>query len=210
VGPNNIAFASPQISFKYNPLNVSAGDDIQLCPSTTGQLLGSATSPMVPGTTTASQTHGNHPTQQLSSVSINSESSCALDFSVTIPDGAVISGINVSYQMRSTQISSSFFGDVYNTGFQRSYVECISPGGTKEASVTSGNTTSLVAFSSAATQTYTRNNLNIANGVVGGGTIDFRLHAFRTQGGTGCEIDPDRINANTVSITVTYTFPPDM
>ncbi len=58
---------------------------------------------------------------------------------------------------------------------QKSHFRCVSPGGTNEPSHTSGP-----SIYDPGTQSYSRTGLDIANGVVGGGDINFELHAGAT------------------------------
>ncbi|MCC5918536.1 MAG: PKD domain-containing protein [Cryomorphaceae bacterium] len=116
-------------------------------------------------------------------------SSCAGILSVTIPLGLSIDSISVEYDI--TAGSGAVMSE------QRSYVRCTSPGGTAEAGVSSG------IGSMAGTFAYNRT-LTIANGVVGGGAIDFELHNFRIWGGTGCDTGYNDVVANSFKVTI-YT-----
>lgn len=109
---------------------------------------------------------------------------------VTIPQGAVITGVDVEYKMTAQ-------GGAW-TSEQRSFIRCVSPGGTTESQVYSGS------GNSAGTQTYSRTGLNIANNVEGGGEITFELHAFRTWGGSGSNTQYNFVGNNTWKVIVHY------
>ena len=117
-------------------------------------------------------------------------SSCPGSLTVSIPLGAVILGVDVSYNMTAR-----------NNGWkseQRSQLKCVSPGGLSEPELYSGS------GNSTGTLSYNRNGLNIANGVEGGGDIHFQLHAGRTFGGSGCNTVYNKVDNNTWNITVYY------
>ena len=115
-------------------------------------------------------------------------STCPGSISVSIPAGAAIDSVSVEYDI--TAAAGAWMSE------QRSYVVCTSPGGVAEASVASGAGTSAGTFS------YNRTGLTIANGVTGGGTIDFELHNFRTWGGAGCDPQYNTVDAGTFKVTV--------
>lgn len=142
---------------------------------------------------TAVYTAGNSSTDR-NFTALPGNSACPIPLSVTIPAGAVIIGTDVSYSM--TAAGSAWMSE------QRSQLRCISPGGIAEPAISNG-------FGNATgTYAYNRTGLNIANGVAGGGTVNFQLHAGRTFGGTGCGTTNNRVN-NNWSITVHYVFPED-
>jgi hypothetical protein len=85
---------------------------------------------------------------------------------------------------------------------QQTYLKCTSSGGVSEASMSVGS------GALGGTMPYNRSNLTIANGVSGGGTINFQLHAFRTWGGAGCEAVYNYVNNNSFTITVNYSLNP--
>ena len=118
----------------------------------------------------------------------SSVSSCPGNLSVTIPAGATIDSVSVEYAI--TAASSAWMSE------QRSFVVCTSPGGIAEPMVYSGVGTTVGTFS------YNRSGLNIANGVTGGGTINFQLHNFRTFGGSGCDPIFNTVDAGTFKVTV--------
>lgn len=114
-------------------------------------------------------------------------------FTVTIPEGATITGVDVSYDMIS-----------HNGGWisdQRSYLRCVSDGGAKETVITSGS-----AISSEGRESYARTDLDIANGVAGN-EISFELHTFRLWGGTGSNTDFAFVADSTWKINVQYQLP---
>ncbi|MBE0637825.1 MAG: PKD domain-containing protein [Bacteroidales bacterium] len=122
--------------------------------------------------------------------SLPGSSSCPGSLTVTIPAGAEITSVDVSYQMTAR-----------NNGWkseQRSQLRCVSPGGTSESVLFSGTGNSTGA------QAYNRTGLTIANGVTGGGNIQFQLHAGRTWGGSGCNTTYNKVDNNTWTVTVNY------
>ncbi|MFN2394544.1 MAG: C25 family cysteine peptidase [Bacteroidales bacterium] len=110
---------------------------------------------------------------------------------VTIPQDAVITGVDVEYDM--TAQNGAWISE------QRSLIRCVSEGGTTESSVTSGPSSN-----SAGTHTYNRTGLAIANDVEGGGEITFELHAFRTWGGSGSNTEYNYVPNNTWKVIVHY------
>jgi hypothetical protein len=110
---------------------------------------------------------------------------------VTIPQDAIITGVDVEYKM--TAHNGAWLSE------QRSFIRCVSEGGTTENSVINGPSSN-----SAGTHTYSRSGLSIANGVEGGGEITFELHAFRTWGGSGSNTDYNFIPNNTWKVIVHY------
>lgn len=129
--------------------------------------------------------------------SATGSSSCPGTLVVTIPAGAEITSVDVSYAMTAR-----------NWGWmseQRSQLRCVSPGGVSEAQLFQGSGTS------GGTYNYSRTGLTIANGVTGGGDVIFELHAGRTWGGSGCSTNYNRVDNNTWTVTVHYIaeFIPD-
>ncbi|MBW6478420.1 MAG: T9SS type A sorting domain-containing protein [Bacteroidales bacterium] len=110
---------------------------------------------------------------------------------VTIPENAEITGVDVEYQM--TSHNGAWISE------QRSFIRVVSEGGTTESTVTSGPSSN-----SAGTHTYNRTGLEIANDVEGGGDITFELHAFRTWGGSGSNTDYAFVPNNTWKVIVHY------
>ena len=112
---------------------------------------------------------------------------------VTIPEGATITGVDVAYNLTS-------HGGAWMSE-QRSFLRCVSDGGTTESQVYSGTT------NSGGTIEYERTGLNIANNVTGGGDIEFELHVFRTWGGSGSNTQYVFVPNNTWKIIVYYELP---
>lgn len=137
---------------------------------------------------------GDKALDQVFGITTASVSTCAATLNVTVPAGRFVTGIDVEY-------------DLTSNGFnwqeeQRSYLECVTTT-TKEAFVTFGPN-----ISSSGTFSYVRNNVNIANGVVGAaGTLQFILHGFKTFG-TPCAVADAKIDNNTFKITVYHIAPP--
>ena len=113
---------------------------------------------------------------------------------VTIPEGATITGVDVEYKMTS-------HGGAWMSE-QRSFIRCVSEGGATEPQVYTGSTTN-----SGGTVDYHRTGLDIANGVEGGGDIEFELHAFRTWGGSGSNTQYVFVPNNSWKIIVYYQMP---
>ncbi len=123
--------------------------------------------------------------------------SSALDpgvMTVTIPEGATITGVDVEYKMTS-------HGGAWMSE-QRSFIRCVSDGGETEPQVYQGSTTN-----SGGTVDYHRTGLTIANNVEGGGDITFELHAFRTWGGSGSNTQFVFVPNNTWKLIVYYQMP---
>lgn len=120
-------------------------------------------------------------------------SSCPGLMTVTIPVGAIITGVDVSYSMTALGSPYSYMED------QRSQLRCVSPGGISESEVYKGPPGEV-----SGTNAYSRTGLDIANGVVGGGDIHFELHAGRTYGLTGCGTNRQRVDDGTWTVRVYY------
>ncbi|TVQ15197.1 MAG: T9SS C-terminal target domain-containing protein [Bacteroidetes bacterium] len=114
--------------------------------------------------------------------------------SVTLPGGATITGVDVEYEI--TSMAGAWVRE------QRSYVRCVSPGGIAESALASGPN-----FYHEGTAQYKRTGLTIANGVEGGGEVEFELHVFRTFGGSGSNTDYTFVPDSTWKIIVHYTMP---
>jgi|GEM_PF-1532526 len=125
---------------------------------------------------------------------VSGSSSCPGLLKVTIPVNAFILGVDVEYQMRAINVGWK--------SEQRSQLRCVSSGGTSEAVLYSGT------GREEGTQSYSRTGLDIANGVSGGGDIDFELHAGRTWGGSGCNTTYNYVTINTWKITVYFSADP--
>jgi uncharacterized protein (TIGR02145 family) len=134
------------------------------------------------------------PTTYITSASVDT-SSRAIDpglLTVTIPVGAIITSVNVVYNMVAT--NGAYMSE------QRSFMRCISSGGVTEPAVYSGVGVSTGTYS------YNRTSLKIANNVIGGGNIQFELHAFRTYLGSGSNTTYSYVDNNSWQITVNYEF----
>ena len=112
---------------------------------------------------------------------------------ITIPEGAVITSVDVEYS-----ITSRLGVHMSN---QESFLRCVSPGGTTEPEVYkgSGNITG--------TYEYARSGLTIANNVQGGGDIEFQLHVFRNHGGFGSNTTYVFVPNETWKVIVYYELP---
>ncbi len=136
---------------------------------------------------------GNIPTTYNPSPNTQSNAQEPGIMTVTIPEGAIITGVDTEYSMTSE--NSAWMSE------QRSFIRCVSEGGTTESSVSSGSN------SSGGTFDYSRNDLTIANDVTGGGDITFELHAFRTWGGSGSNEDYTFVENNSWKIIIHYELP---
>ena len=145
----------------------------------------------ITNSSSATYTFGDIPTDNLFTT-LPGSSACPGVLTVNIPEGSVITGVDVSYTM-TTQ----------NNGWmleQRSQLRCISAGGVAEAQIYSGS-------GYGGTYAYNRTGLEIANGVSGGGAIAFELHAGRTwssSGYAGCLTYNNKVDNNSWTITVHY------
>ena len=170
---------------------VNAGLDVSICNGSSTNL---AASTNLSGTATATYSVGNGSTLYNGAPTTSTVSSCPIPLSVTIPMGATITGVSVNYTM--TSANSGWMSE------QRTYLKCTNAGGSTEASVTSGVGANIGTYVYPA-----RSNLTIANGVIGGGVVNFELHAFQTFTGTGCASTYNYVNNNSFIVTVTYTMP---
>ena len=146
---------------------------------------------------TATFSSGDISTEKISSITTSATSACADTLDVSVPSGAVITGVDVAYSMTALSTNYAYMSE------QRSFIRCVSTGGTVEASVTSG------VGSSSGTMTYARTGLSIANAVVSTGTVQFQMNAFRTYGGAAgsCGVDYSKVDNSTWIITVNYFVP---
>lgn len=136
---------------------------------------------------------GDIPTTYNTSVTTASNAMEPGVLTVIIPEGAVITGVDTEYTMTAQ-------GGGW-TSEQRSFIRCVSEGGTTESSVASGS------GNSAGSYDYHRTGLDIANNVEGGGEIVFEMHAFRTWGGSGSSTQYNYVNNNTWKVIVHYELP---
>lgn len=114
---------------------------------------------------------------------------------VTIPAGASVTGIDISYDFTAT-------GGAWMSE-QRSRIHCQETGNTE---ITYNGT----GGSSGGTESYNRTGVTIANGISATGTLTFEMQAWRTWGGTACDQVYNYINNNTWTITVYYFIPGPM
>jgi subtilisin family serine protease len=112
---------------------------------------------------------------------------------VTIPEGAVITSVDVEYS-----ITSKLGVHMSN---QVSFLRCVSPGGTTEPEVSTGS------GNETGTYDYARSGLSIANNVQGGGDIEFQLHVFRNHGGFGSNTTYVFAPNETWKVIVYYELP---
>ncbi len=146
-------------------------------------------------TETVTYTAGDIPTTYSSSASITT-SSTATDpgtLTITLPIGTTITSVDVAYQMTAT--NSAYMAE------QRSFLKCVSTGGTTEPEVYSG------VGNAEGTYSYNRTNLDIANSVTNVGNIEFELHAFRTYFDDGSNTTHQYVNNNSWSVTIHYIPP---
>lgn len=143
----------------------------------------------------ATYTNGNISTDG-TFISLPGSSRCPGTLTVNLPLGAVITSVDVEYDMNA--LNQGWLSE------QRSQLRCVSAGGVGEATITNGS------GDYQGTQSYSRTGLNIANGVNGGGDIEFELHAGRTwpSYSTGCNTYYNRVLNNTWTVTVYYSFDP--
>ncbi len=150
---------------------------------------------LVAQSATATYTSGIISTELNANPVVGVNSSCSADLSVSVPAGQYVTGVDVEYDMNA-------LGGAWITE-QRSYVECITTGNA-EAAITSGAPQTVGGLYS-----YNRTGLNIANGIVpAGGMVTFRLHAFRTWGGFGCNSSFQQVPNGSFKVTVYYAPPP--
>ncbi len=143
------------------------------------------------GTATVTYNLGDIETDKYFTFYSGTQSSmCPGLMTVTLPVDALILSTEVSYDMTADANSA-----VYR---QRSHFRCVSPGGTNEASMTNGP-----SIYTPGTASYSRT-VDIANGVVGGGDIEFELHAGATHYVNYCSIDSVKVDNNTWTVTITY------
>ncbi len=145
--------------------------------------------------TTATYTAGHASSDFFTgTVPITQNSSCPVILNVPVPAGRYVTSINVEYNY-----------EALGFGWQReqsSYLECVTTN-TKEATVAVGPNLTM-----AGVVTYNRTGLTIANGVVPVGGLQFKLHAFRSFSGGGCNATVQRIVNNTYKITVNHVAAP--
>ncbi len=134
---------------------------------------------------------GNIPSTFNTSTNPNSAALEPGVMSVTIPEGATITGVDVEYKIVST--GGGWMSE------QRSILKCVTEGGETETAISTGPSSN-----SAGTHTYARQGLTIANNIEGGGEIEFELHVFRTWGGSGSNTQYAYVPNNTWKLIVHY------
>jgi hypothetical protein len=139
-----------------------------------------------PGSATATYSLGDIPTDY------NQPSTCPQTMIVTIPEGdnVIITGVDVSYTM--TAAGGAWMSE------QRSRISILNPGGIAEAAYASGSGTTAGTFS------YERLGLNIGEIVTGGGDIIVQMDAYRTWGGSGCNLTYNKVDNGTWTVTIHY------
>ncbi len=147
------------------------------------------------GSASATYTDGDILTDYNTGPDADDYSDCPGTLVVTIPYGAVITGVDVYYEM--TAIGAGWMSD------QRSRIVNTNSGGSEEDSYHMGS------GGQTGTYIYQRSGLDIANDVEDGGNITFELHAFRTYGNSdeGCDAEYNIVDDGTWSVTVHYTAP---
>jgi subtilisin family serine protease len=111
--------------------------------------------------------------------------------SVNVPEGAIITSVDVEYNITSQ--GGAWLSE------QRSFLRVTTEGGTTESTVTPGP-----SQNSAGTHQYVRTGLDIANDVEPGQDIEFELHVFRTWGGSGSNTQYAFVPNNTWKVIVHY------
>ncbi|MDD3875127.1 MAG: T9SS type A sorting domain-containing protein [Bacteroidales bacterium] len=119
------------------------------------------------------------------------DSDCPGVLSIFVPSFAIVVGVDVFYTMTtgSTGLKSQ----------QRSQLRCVSPGGLSEAVIYEGS-------GDRGSQQYERFNLSIANDVQPGADYVFELHAGRTEGGTGCGTEYNKVDNYTWTVFINYVI----
>ncbi|MDY0279098.1 MAG: M6 family metalloprotease domain-containing protein [Salinivirgaceae bacterium] len=121
--------------------------------------------------------------------SVSDKSNCPGYLTVTIPENAYITGVDVEYDLISQ--NQSWMVE------QVSQLRCTSTGGTTEPNVYNGEGYD-------GTYSYLRQNLDIADFVYGGGNINFQLHVGRKWGSFNCGTNFVHVINNTWKVTVHY------
>ncbi|MDI1257624.1 MAG: T9SS type A sorting domain-containing protein [Flavobacterium sp.] len=122
-----------------------------------------------------------------STVTVDSENSCPGFLTVSVPVGYQIVSTATSYQMQTA--SNGWMSE------QRSLLIC-NTSGVAESEITAG------VGGSTGTYSYSREGLDIANGLTG--DVQFELRAWRTYGSSDCNMDYNRVLGDTWTVTITY------
>lgn len=128
-------------------------------------------------------------------VTTSMNSNCPGTLTVPVPVGRYVTSIDVEYQFEA--IGFDWISE------QSSYLECVTTS-TKESAVTRGPS----ALNNSGVMAYSRAGLNIANGVVPTGGLQFKIHAWRSFTGGGCTTTAQRIKNNSFKVTVHHVAAP--
>lgn len=140
------------------------------------------------GQISATYTTGDISTMFNDAPAVTSITTCPGTLSVTVPAGYEIASVSTAYTM--TTALNGWKSE------QRSLLVCTTTN-IAEAALSSGT------GNVGGTQAYTRTGLTLANGATG--TVNFELRAWRTFGDTGCGVTYNKVDANSWTVTVTYT-----
>lgn len=125
--------------------------------------------------------------------SVATNSTCPGLLTVNVPIGRYVTGVDVVYDMEALGFSA--------LPDQWSYLECTSTGNQENQESASNGFGPGV-------ESYSRTGLNIANGIVSAGGVQFELHAFRDFSFFGCNTLEQRVNNNTWTVTVHHVAAP--
>ncbi|MFT3795165.1 T9SS type A sorting domain-containing protein [Flavobacterium sp.] len=140
------------------------------------------------GQTSGVYNGGDISTTYVDFVDVTTTTNCPGVFTVTVPDGYVVTSVATSYDMQTAL--NGWMSE------QRSLLVCNTTGVT-ETEVTSG------VGGTTGTYSYERSGLDIADGATG--TVEFELRAWRTYGAGECDVVYNRVVNGTWTVTVTYT-----
>lgn len=138
------------------------------------------------GQITTTYTAGDINTMYTTNPSLSEPTSCAGTLTVAVPSGYKIKSTDISYTM--TAASNGWMAE------QKSLLVCSTNMNT-EASVTGGS------GSNSGTYSYNRTGLHLADGLTG--NVNFELRAWRTYGGADCSAVYNKVDNNSLKITVT-------
>lgn len=143
------------------------------------------------GQLTTTYTGADISTDKVTTNTITSPTTCPGVLTVNVPAGYQIVSTATNYSMQTA--SDGYMSE------QRSLLVCNTTG-LSEGTLASG------AGSSGGTYQYSRSNLNIANGATG--AVVFELRAWRTYGGSGCNVTYNKVVTGTWKVTITYALLP--
>jgi hypothetical protein len=138
------------------------------------------------GQVVTTYTAGDINTEYNLTPTLTSTTACPGIVTITVPAGYQIAGTDVSYTM--TTASNGWMSE------QRTLLVCTT-NSTTEAAIASG------VGGATGTYSYNRTGLNIANGLTG--SVTYNLRAWRTYGGSGCSAEFNKVDNNSLRITVT-------